>query len=252
MPRRATIPSAAARDGPPADSRMRSNSPSDGIPTATCAAPRRSRSLPRSALRTTAVTSAPSWAASWTAKRPTPPDAPVMSTRWSGMRPPACRARRAVRPATGRVAARPGSSPSGISAMCSVGTAARSAQPPPRPRATTAAPVAGPLPSSAGVTTTPATSEPGRRPSSAEPRERTSNGLRETADTATKASVRSGRGSSTSRISTPPRPSATSALIDRALVRRPWSLPTGREQHAPAWRRRQTEASTLATPPQVG
>jgi hypothetical protein len=43
--------------------------------------------------------------ASWTAMRPTPPVAPVTSTRLPSTRPPTSSARSAVRPAVGRVAA---------------------------------------------------------------------------------------------------------------------------------------------------
>ena len=65
----------------------------------------------------TAVTSAPRALASWTAKVPTPPDAPLISTRWPGWtRPLSRRPWRAVRADTGTAAAFPNDSRAGLSA----------------------------------------------------------------------------------------------------------------------------------------
>ena len=92
--------------------------------------------------RATAVTWAPASVASWMAKRPTPPLAPVTSTRLPSTKPPISSARSAVSPATGSVAACANEIPSGSSARYSVGTAARSAHAPDSSRPTTRAPSA--------------------------------------------------------------------------------------------------------------
>ncbi len=67
------------------------------------------------------------------------------------------RVRRAVSPAIGRAAASDRATASGIAATASVVTARCSAQAP-GPKATTGVPTAGPVPSAAGRTTTPAAS----------------------------------------------------------------------------------------------
>ena len=95
--------------------------------------------------------------ASWTAKQPTPPVAPVTSTRRPSRLPPTRSVRSAVRPATGSAAAAANDTPSGIGATREAATATRSDQPPPSASATTRVP----LPSAS----TPATSCPGCQPS---------------------------------------------------------------------------------------
>ena len=164
MPRGATRPIAAPRLAPPTPSRIASNSQSPSRSKATSCAPSSRRPRARSALRATAVTCAPAPAASWTAKRPTPPAAPVTSTRLPSTKPAISSARSAVRPATGSVAACAKLAPSGSSASWSVRTATSCAQAPLRMSPTTRAPAGGPLPSSAARSTTPATSQPGIEP----------------------------------------------------------------------------------------
>ena len=73
----------------------------------------------------------------------------------------------AVRPATGSVDAVSNETSSGIGARWPERTATRSAQPPPFTHATTRVPAGGLEPSGAGSAITPATSHPGRHPSSA-------------------------------------------------------------------------------------
>ena len=137
------------------------------------------------------MTCAPASLASWIAKRPTPPDAPVTSTRLPSTSPARSSARSAVRPATGSVAACSKEIPSGSSASTAVETAASCAQPV-KVSPTTRAPAGGPEPSAAACSTTPATSQPVRVPGGVASRRLTSPRLRLTARTATTASSRSG------------------------------------------------------------
>src|SRR5829696_2457795 len=206
--------SAAASEAPPTDSSTRSNSPRSGMPTDTVVAPSSCRPAPRSGRPTTAVISAPRWPASCRAKRPTPPAAPVTSTRPSAQRSPIWMARWAVSPATGRVAAASKETSSGRGARKSTGTTARSAHAPPPTIPTTRVPTAGPEPSVAASTTSPARSQPGTVPSAAPARPFTSPRLSDTARTATTTRRRPGVGSGTSSraspVSAPGR--ATSAL----------------------------------------
>ena len=116
----------------------------------TSSAPRSVRPRARSGLAETAVTWAPPMWASWTAKRPTPPLAPVTSTRRAIGLPPMSRASRAVIPATGSAAAWAKLTSSGRTAMACVGTAASCAHALSW-SATTRAPSGGPLPSAAGA-----------------------------------------------------------------------------------------------------
>ena len=167
MPRPATRPIAAAeaRAADALEDRVeRRRRPSRSKTTSRAPSSRSPR--PRSALRATAVTCAPARAASWTAKRPTPPLAPVTSTRLPSTKPAISSARSAVTPATGSVAACEKLTPSGSSARWSVRSAICCAHAPPRVMPTTRAPSAGPLPSAAARSTTPATSQPGTVPGS--------------------------------------------------------------------------------------
>ena len=129
----------------------------------TSSAPRSVRPRARSGLAETAVTWAPPMWASWTAKRPTPPLAPVTSTRRAIGLPPMSRASRAVIPATGSAAAWAKLTASGRTAMACVGTAASCAHALSW-SATTRAPSGGPLPSAAARRTVPARSQPVRVP----------------------------------------------------------------------------------------
>ncbi len=83
-----------------------------------------------------------------------------------------------------------------------LGTAARSAQPAQSVSATTRVPAAGPAPSAARRSTTPAMSWPGRQPSGRLWNSRNSPRFSENAWTATSASFAAGSGSGTSRIAT--------------------------------------------------
>ena len=166
------------------------------------AAPSPSRTLARSALPTTAVTLAPERAASCTARLPTPPAAPVISTRLPSSGAPWRRVRSAVRPATGSEAASANDTSSGSAAMRWLGTAACSAQPSQSVRQTTRVPAGGPLPSAAWCTTMPAISWPGRQPSGRTWNSRISPRLSENARTATSASLAAGSGSGASLIAT--------------------------------------------------
>src|SRR6266702_3634664 len=183
VPRGAALPRPAASEGPPAQSATRSYRPpaADGSAT-TDDAPRASSSFSCWA-RATAVTSAPARAASWIWIRPTPPLAPVTRTRRPSRSPASRRVRRAVRPASG--------------------TAAGSAQPACSASATTRVPAAGPDPSAACSTTTPAMSWPGRHRSVRVCSRSSSPRLIEKARTATSASAPPGRGSSTAVMAGP-------------------------------------------------
>ena len=203
VPPGATLLMAPARDDPPTDSKIRSKTPSASwICVTTAVAPRSARPLARSGRPTTPVTSAPARAASCTAKRPTPPAAPVISARRPSRAPPRRTVRRAVNPAMGRVAALAKLTLSGKAAMRAVGAATRCAQPPPSARVTTRVPSFGPLPSAAARKTTPAISWPGRHPSGLMPSKASSPRFTENAWTSTIASPAAGSGSATSRNST--------------------------------------------------
>jgi hypothetical protein len=89
---------------------------------------------------------------------PTPPDAPVMSTREPRIAPPSATRFAAVVPAIGSAAPTSRSTPSGTCASRWVGTTACSAQPCHSASPATRVPAAGPLPSAAGRSTSPATS----------------------------------------------------------------------------------------------
>src|SRR4051794_31667816 len=205
-----TVPPGATRRiacesvSPPTPSITRSNrSPSGSRWWTISSAPRSSRPCARSGLRETAVTCAPARLASCTAKRPTPPEAPVTSAR----RPrsdggPSSIAYSAVRPATGSVAAWASVTASGRVASVRVGTATFCAHAPSPTRPTTRVPPCGPLPSRAARSTTPATSQPATVPGGWVGRRLTSPRLSETARTATSASLAAGSGSATSVSST--------------------------------------------------
>src|SRR2546425_3910438 len=120
------------------------------------------------------------------------------------MRPPLARAWSAVSPATGKVAAWENVTLSGSGARACVGTATRSAQAPSGRSPTTLAPARGPEPSAAGRSTSPARSQPGRQPAAAMVERLTSPRLSEMARTRTTASLRSGTGSATSRMTSRP------------------------------------------------
>src|SRR4051794_10059693 len=163
---------------------------------------RRSASPADAASRTSAVTVAPLSRASWMAIRPTPPVAPVISTRRPSTRPARSSERNAVSPAVGSAAAWASGTSSGTAASALVATAAYSAQAPPRRRPTTRVPACGPLPSSAGRSTTPARSDPGIKPAGRRARSRTSPRLSDTARTRTSACSVSGIGSGASPSTT--------------------------------------------------
>ena len=95
----------------------------------TSAAPSPSNTRARSRLPAIAVTRAPERAASCTARLPTPPAAPVISTRLPSNGAPCRKVRSAVSPATGNAAAAAKETVSATGAMRWLGTAARSAQP---------------------------------------------------------------------------------------------------------------------------
>src|SRR5215469_12368413 len=97
-----------------------------------------------------------------------------------------------------------------------LGTAARSAQPALSVKATTRVPAAGPLPSAACLSTTPAMSWPGRQPSGRIWNSRNSPRLSEKARISTSASLGAGCGSITSRNSTGALPPG---VLTRASIR---------------------------------
>ena len=131
VPRGATRRIAAESVAPPTPSTIVSKrSPSVVISWTISSAPSASRPFARSGLAETAVTCAPPRLASWTAKRPTPPEAPVTRTRRPSSAPPISRAYSAVRPATGSVAAWASETASGSGARMLVGTATFSAHAP--------------------------------------------------------------------------------------------------------------------------
>ncbi|MBW4688594.1 MAG: hypothetical protein KME40_26780 [Komarekiella atlantica HA4396-MV6] len=95
------------------------------------------------------------------AKSPTPPVAPVISTRLPSKRDPFSTAYSAVNPATGSVAASVCDTPLGMTARKRVEIATYSAQPSERmERATIFVTMGGLLPSCAVCSTTPTTSQP--------------------------------------------------------------------------------------------
>ena len=106
-PARCSARSAVPSVRPPTDSTITSYFGVAGIssPTTTSWAPSWESAAVWSARRAVAVTWAPASRASCTAKSPTPPVAPVTSTRLPRSMPPLARAWSAVSPATGKVAA---------------------------------------------------------------------------------------------------------------------------------------------------
>ena len=138
------------------------------------------------ASRTSALTRAPLSRASWIANRPTPPFAPVTSTRLPSTKPATSSARSAVIPAVGKVAACASDTTSGIAASLVVEMGANCAQAAASTRPTTRAPSRGPLPSAAR-STTPAASQPMTEPSRSSGRRVTSPRLSENARTRTTA-----------------------------------------------------------------
>src|SRR3954462_5420385 len=222
-----TVPSGATRwiaapsEGPPTPSTMTSNSGPSGVSSwMTSSAPRSVRPRARSGLAETALTCAPPMWASCTAKRPTPPLAPVTSTRRAIGVPPMSRASRAVIPATGSAAACAKLTSSGRTAMAFVATAASCAHALSW-RATTRAPSGGPLPSAAGRRTVPARSQPVRLPDGLLASALTSPRLSEMAWTATRAWLGRGSGSGASASSTP----GSAEEVSRASTGR--TLPIG-------------------------
>jgi hypothetical protein len=129
---------------------------------------------------------------------------------------PAVRSRRsAVSPASGSAAAVVAGTASGSTASEEVGTAASCAHPACGGWPTTVRPSAGPDPSAAARTTTPATSFPGRHPVRGRSSWNVSPRLTENAETRTSASSAAGRGSGTSSTTTDccAFPVATSAFM---------------------------------------
>jgi len=208
---------------PPTD--LRSNRPrSCAMSDTTSSAPSSCSPAARAELPlTNAVTSAPPKRASWIAKRPTPPEAPVTRTRRPRMAGPSRRMRSAVRPAVGSAAACANDTPSGSSAIHACETATRSAQAPPCRMPTTRAPARGPC--STSDFRMPAKSQPGRQPTAAFSSILSSPRLMENARTSTSTSPGADTGSGTSRKAMLPGAelSATSARIRQAL-RDCWSL----------------------------
>src|SRR5690606_33317432 len=174
----------------------------------TSAAPRAiSSARRRSTLRVAATGTAPASRSSCTANRPTPPVAPVTSTRRPRTSPRRRIARRALAPAIPTVLAAPRSAPSESGAIRCAGTARNSAHPPPTPSVRTGVPSRGPEPSRAARTTTPAASQPGTVPACGgvsppwiSPK------LTVNASTCTSASPSAGLGSGTSDSVNAPRP----------------------------------------------
>ncbi len=121
----------------------------------------RSRSRrPRS--RAAAMTRPPSSRASWTAKLPMPPDAPVTRTTWPATRPPSTtRLVQPVSPASGTAAPSTNERFSGSGSSWPAGTAARVAWPPPASSAITLAPTFQRSTPSPTATMVPAHSSPG-------------------------------------------------------------------------------------------
>jgi hypothetical protein len=161
-------------------------------------------------LPTDAITSAPERAASCTVRRPTPPDAPVTSTRRPMNGPRRRRACSAVTPATGRALAAPRSTEPGSTASSAVSAARSSAQAPRHPKVTTRVPAGGPAPLAAGVLTTPAASHPKtERGPGCEGLNASSPKFNATAPTSTKVSESRGTGSGTSPSRSPRDPSGS-------------------------------------------
>src|SRR5712692_5735950 len=222
-PPRSRAARAVPRVRPPTDSMTRSYLGEGGIssPTTTSWAPSWRSAGPWSARRALAVTCAPASRASCTAKSPTPPVAPVTSTRRPRSSPPFARAWSAVSPATGKVAACENVTLSGSSARACVGTATRFAHAPSGKSPTTRAPTRGPEPSAAARSTSPARSQPGRQPATAVPERLTSPRLSEKARTRTTAPLRSGTGSATGRMTSWPGASGSTTTARLALTGHP-------------------------------
>ena len=156
-PRDARRGRAAVSTSPPIDSTMTSNGwPSGSIRSITASAPISRMPAARSGPPTSAVTWPPWRRANWTANRPTPPAAPVISTRLPSSGAPCASAASEVRPATGTQQACSKESPSGMGATRRAGTATRSAQAPLGRSPITRVPAAGPEPSAASTATIPA------------------------------------------------------------------------------------------------
>src|SRR5271167_3400366 len=226
-----TACNAVASDAPPADSRMSPKRPcACSMPTTTSVAPNSRSPAARSGRPATAVTCAPERAASCTARWPTPPAAPVISTRLPSNGAPCRNVRNAVRPATGSAAAAAKLTVSGSAAMRCVGTAARSAQPNSSINATIRAPAGGPLPSAACRNTMALMSWPGIQPSSLLRNDRNSPRLSESACTATSASRGPGAGSGTCRSSTGALP--LGVLTSASICLSPVSLKEQSDQYS--------------------
>lgn len=121
------------------------------------------RPAPRSSDLTEAITCAPAAAASWIANVPTPPYAPVISTRLPSSEPQARSARSAAIPATGNAAAAQ-APPTREPRPASRHSPRRDSAKAPSASATARVPTAGPEPSCEPTTTTPARSEPSTAP----------------------------------------------------------------------------------------
>ncbi len=119
---------------------------------------------------TEAITRAPPNRASWIAKRPTPPEAPVIRTVLPKIGPLSCKVASAVTAAVGSVAASAGSTPSGMTAISSTCAMRFSAQAPSGARVTTNVPMGGALVCGPTATITPDASHPRTVPSASRPR----------------------------------------------------------------------------------
>ncbi len=210
VPFGASMPSAAPSAEAPTESTISQNGPCGFAaersgPSTTRPSHHPATASRYSARRTWPQTCAPAAAASWQARCPTPPEAPSTSTLRPSSSPPWRSACKAVRPATGNVAACASLHPSGSTATACERQLTRSAQAPDGRMPTTRAPDFGPLPSAASRSTTPAKSQPGRQPGAASCNARlVSPRLSEIAVTLTCTSSRSGSRNSAGRIASFP------------------------------------------------
>src|SRR6266545_6726909 len=194
--------SSGANMGPPMASSTTSNWPSSGEPSpgwTSTSAPAARTAAPRCWLPAWPVTVALASTASCTANRPTPPAAPVTSTRSPAWTLASRRMPTAVTPATGRAAAVTKSQALGSGAVHSAGTTARSAKAPPEGlAATTRSPASNPVTPSPTAATVPATSQPITLPGGCARAVRISPRLIEAAATSTRSWPGPGAGSGTS------------------------------------------------------
>ena len=224
FPPGASFPHAATSCGPPTLSITTSTSVTPSSPTTTSA----SSPAARAGDPTDAITDAPACAASRTANRPTPPDAPVTSTRLPGPTPAARNDCSAANPATGNAAAWASGTSSGTTASASSDTATRSANAP-AVNPTTRAPVPA---------TTPATSEPSTAPGGTRPdlASLRSPRFNDTWCTSTSTSPDAASGAGTSATRTP---DGAAGSTTRARIGCPSSRSTSAHPHSTRMGRRE-------------